>query len=100
MNYNTLFFRAPRLLLCGFCLMGAAACTTSTPRLDANMGVAVREARAMQTLNPQASEQNRDPVLGIDGKAATETQQRYVDSFKAPPQTFNVINIGGSITGN
>jgi hypothetical protein len=24
---------------------------------------------------------------------------RYVDSFKAPPPTMNVINIGGSLTG-
>jgi len=100
MKNNTLFSRVPRLLLFVCVVVGAAACTTSTPRLDANMGVAVREARAVQTLNPQASEQNRDPVLGIDGKAASETQRRYVDSFKTPPPTFNVINIGGSITGD
>jgi hypothetical protein len=100
MNHDTLSPRLVRWLLCGVVALGAAACTTSTPRLDANMGVAVREARAVQTLNPQASEQNRDPVLGIDGKAATETQRRYVDSFKAPPETFNVINIGGSISGD
>lgn len=81
-------------------LLGTTACSTTTPRLDANMGVAVREARAVQTLNPKASEQNTAPVLGIDGKAATQAQQRYVDSFKAPPKTFEIINIGGAITGD
>jgi hypothetical protein len=100
MKHDTLSPRFFRLLMVGAVAMGAAACATSTPRLDANMGVAVREARAVQTLNPLASEQNRDPVLGIDGKAATEAQRRYVDSFKTPPETFNVINIGGSISGD
>ncbi|MDO8905336.1 hypothetical protein [Hydrogenophaga sp.] len=100
MNPHTLTFRIVRWLTVGAAVLGTAACATSTPRLDANMGVAVREARAVQTLNPQASEQNRDPVLGIDGKAANAAQGRYVDSFKAPPRTFEVINIGGAITGD
>jgi hypothetical protein len=58
----------------------------------------VREARTAQTLYPDASK-NRDPVLGIDGKAAAVAQQRYVESFQVPPKTFEVINIGGAITG-
>lgn len=100
MNHDTLIPRFTRLMLCGLVALGSVACATSTPRLDANLGVAVREARAVQTLNPNASEQNKAPVLGIDGKAASETQKRYVDSFKAPPPTFNVINIGGSLSGD
>lgn len=76
-----------------------AACSTTTPELDAVFGQAVREARTAQTLNPRASE-NTDPVLGIDGKAAASAQQRYQESFQAPPKTFDIINIGGSITGN
>ena len=76
-----------------------AACSTTTPQLDAVFGQAVREARTAQTLNPKASE-NTDPVLGIDGKAGAAAQQRYQESFQTPPETFNIINIGGSITGD
>lgn len=76
-----------------------SACGTTTPQLDAVFGQAVREARAAQTLNPKASE-NTDPVLGIDGKAGAAAQQRYQDSFRTPPKTFEIINIGGSIAGD
>ena len=76
-----------------------SACGTTTPQLDAVFGKAVREARAAQTLNPKASE-NTDLVLGIDGKAGAAAQQRYQDSFRTPPKTFETINIGGSIAGD
>ena len=75
-----------------------AGCASPTPVVDAQFGKAVREARAAQTLNPNASA-NRNPVLGIDGKAAAAAQERYQESFKSPPQTFNVINIGGALSG-
>lgn len=74
-----------------------AACAGSpTPVYDAHFGDAVRAARAQQTLNPEAS-QNPDPVAGIDGQAAREAMERYHESFKSPPPTFNVINIGGAL---
>jgi len=76
-----------------------AACSTTTPELDAVFGQAVREARTAQTLNPRASE-NADPVLGIDGKAGAAAQQRYQESFRTPPKTFEISNIGGSIAGD
>ena len=75
------------------------ACSSTTPVLDAEFGKAVRQARMAQTLNPNASA-NRDPVLGIDGQAGAAAQDRYQDSFKTPPKTFEVINIGGGLTGN
>ena len=75
------------------------ACASATPVADARFGNAVREARIAQTLNPNASA-NRDPVLGIDGKAGAAAQERYQESFKTPPRTFEVINIGGSLNGN
>lgn len=80
--------------------LALTGCASSTPVLDASFGQAVRDARAAQTLNPRASAENTQPALGIDGKAASEAQKRYVDSFKAPPKTFEIINIGGSITGD
>lgn len=75
------------------CAALLSACASTTPVLDANFGNAVRAARAAQTLNPNASA-NRDPVLGIDGQAAASAQDRYQESFKAPPQTFDVSNTG------
>lgn len=81
------------------CAALLTACASTTPVLDANFGNAVRQARAAQTLNPNASA-NRDPVLGIDGQAGAAAQDRYHESFKAPPKTFEIINIGGALTGD
>jgi len=81
------------------CLSGAlalallAACASPTPYLDQHFGAAVNAARAQQTLNPEAS-RNTDPVAGVDGTAAASGVAEYLNSFKAPPQTFPVINIG------
>ena len=74
-----------------------AGCTTTTPHLDSKFGQAVNAAKAQQTLNPEASK-NADPVSGQDGKAGKESMDRYQESYKAPPPTFNVINVnsGGS----
>lgn len=76
-----------------------AGCVSTTPALDATFGDAVRQARAAQTLNPNASA-NRDPVMGVDGKAGSAAQDRYHESFRTPPKTFEVINIGGALSGN
>lgn len=85
----------------GALLLGLAAalagCST-TPQLDAHYGEAVLAARAMQTINPQGSA-NRDPVSGIDGKAGVAAMDHYQEGFKTPQKTFDVINIGGSLTG-
>ena len=81
------------------CAALLTACAATTPTLDANFGNAVRQARSAQTLNPNASA-NRDPVLGIDGRAGAAAQDRYQESFKSPPKTFEIINIGGTLTGN
>lgn len=85
----------PRLLLTTV-VLGLATqltgCVNTTPELDAKFGDAVRAVRESQTLNPGASP-NQDPVLGLDGKAAVQAQERYQDSFKSPPKTFE-INTG------
>lgn len=97
MNRNMISFRTTLGLVVVVALTG---CASSTPVLDASFGQAVREARTAQTLNPKASAEHTQPALGIDGKAASEAQRRYVDSFKTPPRTFEILNIGGSITGD
>ncbi len=76
-----------------------SGCASVTPVADSRFGEAVRAARVSQTLNPNASA-NRDPVKGIDGKAGAAAMERYHDSFKTPPKTFEILNIGGAITGN
>lgn len=70
-------------------------CVSSSPVVDSHFGEAVRAARASQTLNPQASA-NRDPVLGIDGRAGAAAMERYQESFKTPPKTFEIQGIGGT----
>ncbi len=77
-------------------VLSIVGCASNTPNLDAHFGEAVLAARAQQTLNPSAS-LNTDVVNGLDGRAAREAMGRYGDSFKTPPPTFNVINIGGGI---
>ncbi len=69
----------------------------TTPDMNAKFGDAVRASRQQQILNPAAPVGN-NPVLGIDGQSAASTQDRYHDSFKSPPSTFNVLNIGGSLS--
>jgi len=75
-----------------------AGCASVTPNYDAKFGDAVRAARQAQILN-QSAAPDADPVLGLDAQAAVNAQGRYQDSFKSPPPTFEVINIGGSMSG-
>lgn len=79
-------------------LAALAGCASSTPGFDAHFGESVMQARAQQTVNPDAAG-NPDPVAGLDGRAARSAMERYQESFKTPPPTFNVINIGGNIAG-
>ena len=74
-------------------LAGCGATTTATPNYDLRFGNAVREARLRMTLNPVPS---AGTVAGVDGRAAHEAQERYEQSFRAPPPVVNVINIGGA----
>jgi hypothetical protein len=75
-----------------------AGCVSIHPDVDRRYGEAVTAANAAQVLNPQGM-RAATTAPGIDGRAAKETMDRYVDSFKAPPPTMNVINIGGSLAG-
>ncbi len=81
------------------CALLLGACSALSPvetrELDARFGDAVRQARAQQTLYPEAG-RNTDPVTGIDGVAAQNTIEEYQKSFQEPPRTFNVLGIGGT----
>jgi hypothetical protein len=75
-----------------------AGCASSpTPDYDLRFGNAVRDAVAKQTLNPNAA---AAPVTyGMDGKSARDAMVLYGKTFETPPPVVNVINIGGSISG-
>lgn len=91
---------AKQVVLAVAAAMSLAGCAWSpTPYYDQHFGEAVRTAKAQQTIDPEASA-NPDPVAGINGRAAKESMDRYHDSFKSPPKTFNVINIGGGLSAN
>ena len=97
MSLTLCYRRLVTAVALGLATQLAACVSTTTPELDAKFGDAVRAAREAQTVNPAASA-SKDPVLGIDGKAAVNALERYQDSFKTPPKTFEVIN-GGSQSG-
>jgi hypothetical protein len=75
-----------------------AGCVAIYPEVDQRYGQAVTTAKDAQMVDPRASGTPR-PVSGIDGRAAKESMDRYVDSFKSPPPVTNVINIGGGLSG-
>ncbi len=79
--------------LCGTTALTLAGCMTSTPVYDAHFGEAVRTARAMQTLNPDAS-MNSDPVAGVDGRAATAAMDRYNTQFRTPQADVSAFTVG------
>lgn len=89
-------------LASGF-LLGACAAPegmpSTTPQLDSSFGESVRQARALQTIDPDAG-RKAGPVAGIDGEAAKRTVDEYHKSFQEPPRTFNILGIGGSSSGS
>jgi len=76
----------------------AGCINQTTPALDSTFGNSVRATRQAQTLNPAPQEQS-DPTQGLDAKAAVNLIERYQDSYKSPPKTFEVLNLGGAVSG-
>lgn len=76
-------------------VLAISACGT-TPRLDRQFGRSVGLLRTQQVINPQAA-LNRDPVAGMDGRAANAAYESYQKSFTAPvPQSAAfTIGVGG-----
>lgn len=85
---------SPLLRLTTLALLAGAlsACGTS-PRLDRDFGSSLRQARAQQTLYPQAA-YNRAPVNGMDGQAAASAYSNYQKSFAQPESQSNGFTIG------
>ena len=83
--------------VCSAVLLGGCV-ASGTPNYDARFGEAVRQARALQTLNPDAGRE-RDPVAGIDGQARKAAIDRDQESFRTPPRNIEVLGIGGGSGG-
>jgi hypothetical protein len=81
------------LVLASLAALALSACASRTPYYDSQYGHAVNMAKALQTINPEAS-RNTDPATGLDGPSAAQSIDRYHDSFKAPERTFEVITGG------
>ena len=69
------------------------ACVEQTPRMDAEFGNATRATLSAQIINPDAGN-NKDPVDGLDGRAARDVIQNYQKSFINPEQSSNAFSIG------
>lgn len=83
---------AARALLAALALAALAGCGTS-PRLDRQLGDAVRLSTAQQTLHPNAAYAIR-PVAGLDGRAAAAAYDNYQRSYATPPQDAGSSSLG------
>ena len=81
------------LLVTALLIFVAIGCAPTTPNLDSRFGDAVNTAKAQQTINPDAA-RNPDPVAGLDGTPATDSIDRYRNTFKEPVRTFTILNSG------
>jgi hypothetical protein len=84
----------------GFVILlgGCTSYAQITPNYDAKFGDAVRQARLQMTINPNAG-RNPDQALGMDGISARNGMLLYQGTSEVPPPVTNVINIGGSLSG-
>lgn len=76
-----------------------SACASTTPHMDSTFGQAVNQAKMQQILNP-GPVSTANPV-GLGGTPARESIERYHDTFRAPPPTFEIIfgTGGGASSG-
>ena len=74
-------------------LLAVAGCKATTPRFDSQFGNAVSLLNAQQAINPAAA-LNRDPVSGMDGRAARSAYEQYQKSYSAPEKQADAFSIG------
>lgn len=67
-------------VLVAACLQG---CMHTTPEWDRQFGTATRANLTAQVLDPAAAA-NRNPAVGVDGRAAKGAHERYQRSFAQP----------------
>jgi hypothetical protein len=85
--------RLSAMALASIAVLAASGCAAPQPAPGQRMGDAVSLTMAQQLLNPQAGI-NRDPVLGLDGKAAKSGFDAFQKSYRAPEPPTNAFTIG------
>jgi hypothetical protein len=70
----------PTFYLLASAVVALSACTSPAPGWDARFGDAVRQVRANQVIDPQASTRNVTPPV-IDSKATAGAQTKYSTSY-------------------
>ena len=85
------------LLAAGTLSACASPMFQTTPRWDGRFGADVRTALAQQVIHPDAV-RNRDPVAGMDGRAARSAYERYQKaSIETAPQPSSfTIGVSGA----
>jgi hypothetical protein len=78
-----------QLIIGALGMLTLCACASTTPQADGRFGHAVNQAKLQQTLNPGPA--STTIPSGMGGTPARESIERYHDTFKAPPPTFEVI---------
>lgn len=72
----------------------AAGCAT-TPGFDAHFGESTLALRAQQLRDPAAPVRNeKRPVDGIEGPAASHAVDQYYKTFTKPPPPMTIYNFG------
>jgi len=87
------------LIFAGLSASLLAACMPLTPNLDSSFGSAVNQAKAQQTLNPDAS-LDTTPVSGMSGEEGNLAIDAYHESLRPTQPAPTIINIGGGLSGN
>jgi hypothetical protein len=82
--------RNMKLIIAAVGVSALCSCASATPQADSRFGHAVNQAKLQQTLNPDAGSKT-GPIDGLGGTPARESIERYHDTFKAPPPTFDII---------
>lgn len=78
--------------------LAVTGCVATSPNWESRFGEAARLAAAQQIISPEAS-RNRDPVAGIDGKAAQGAMGEYAKSFTNPEPQPSIMTIGIGASG-
>jgi len=75
-----------------------SGCSTTTPKLDASLGTAVRTVVVAQCIDPGAG--RRESQTQLDGESANAAVKQYIRSFGSPPSTADAFTIGVSRAGS
>jgi len=87
------------LLLGGVVLLFLLTSCAGPSRLEADYGNSSKLLKVNQIYDPEA-EKNTEPVVGLDGKAAQASTEKYRKDFEKPsPPAPSPLTMGNSSSG-